>query len=530
MANLGMLSRACCVVCGMFIVVSAPLRAAVIGGEAVEQQGGVQELDIRRVNELIANKQFDKAMAEVELLEKRQPDNATVAILKGAVYLAKRDFANARKAFERASKANPKSVAALMNLAQLDLLEKNTKGAQQRFQAALAIDPSNADAMVGMADVAAAEQREADYRSWLERAVATGPSQLQARVLLGRYRLNKREFQPALKIAREARSLAPENPQVLDLLGSAQVAVGDSGAALNTYEHLVNLSPSDPQAYYKLAAVQATRQAWSPARLSLGKALQLKPDFLDAEILLSAIELETERYGESLRIARDVQRQYPKSSVGLTLEGDVLMGQKQYSQAQRFYERAFAIRKSGVIAIKLHKAQSAAGNDKEAQTRLLGWIRETPNDFAARRYLAMDYVKLGQVKPAIEQFEYMAKADPGNAAAANDLASLYQLDNDPRALPTAERAFELAPDRADVVDTLGWILFNKGDTNRGTQLIDKAAQLDPSNPAIGYHRAAALVKRGEKAQAVLELEKLLQKNAKFPERTLAEALLKQLKG
>jgi len=111
----------------------------------------------------------------------------------------------------------------------------------------------------------------------------------------------------------------------------------------------------------------------------------------------------------------------------------------------------------------------------------------------------------------------------------NNLATCYQALGDARALATAEAALRGAPQRADVMDTLGWILVQQGtDATRGRELLRKAVTREPDNPEIRFHFAASLAKAGEKDRAREELKRLLSSTSTFPQRAQAETLLKQL--
>jgi len=514
--------------CCALLLCAMPLRAAVIPNDALQPDSALSESDLRGVNALLAEKRFDEAMKQIELFEKSNPSDPNVFMLKGAAYLAKGDVANARKSFERAEKMNPLSMAALMNLAQLDVLQKNPQAAERRFQNVLKSEPSNTEAMIGMASVAAAEGRDGEYKTWLEKAVAADPKAVRPRVLLANYHLQKKDSQAALEIARQAQSLDPNNAQALDALGTAQMGAGDYDGASRTYRQLTSVQPGDAEAHYKLATAQYAQQDARAAKTSLYRSLQLKPNLLPAEIMLASIELKAGRYVESMQVAKDVQKQYPSSSVGMTLEGDVLMEQKQYAEARKAYEKAFATRKSGTVAIKLHQALLASGRSKDADAVVIDWLKAEPGDLGTRRYLAMEYVKLGQRQQAVEQYERIVKAEPGNAVVASELAALYQQSGDRRSLPLAEQAYKLAPQNAFVLDTLGWLLVTNGDAARGLQVLRTAAQLEPSSPAIRYHLAAALAKAGQANLARTELEGLLGRKSAFDERPQAEALLKQL--
>jgi putative PEP-CTERM system TPR-repeat lipoprotein len=298
-----------------------------------------------------------------------------------------------------------------------------------------------------------------------------------------------------------------------------------------TYSKLARLLPDNPVVHYKLATAQAASQGIASARDSLNRALALKPDYPRAEIMLAYAELDARRYGDALKIAQRIQKQDPKSAAGPALQGDILMAQKQFAPALKAYEKALEIDKTGVLAIKAHQALTGIGNAKEADARLLQWINDQPSNIVARDardYLAATYMTAGHNKQAVEQYQLLLQTDPKNSHALNNLAWLYQQEKDPRALATAEQAYLVASDSAVIMDTLGWILVEQGETTRALELLQKAAERAPGSTAIRYHRAVALAKAGDITRARKELADLLVENKTFPERPKAQALLKQL--
>ncbi len=67
-----------------------------------------------------------------------------------------------------------------------------------------------------------------------------------------------------------------------------------------------------------------------------------------------------------------------------------------------------------------------------------------------------------------------------------------------------------------MIDTLGWLLVEFGDTNRGLVLLQEAATRAPHIAEIRYHMAAALAKTGRRDEARKELERLLRADSAFP--------------
>jgi Flp pilus assembly protein TadD len=131
-------------------------------------------------------------------------------------------------------------------------------------------------------------------------------------------------------------------------------------------------------------------------------------------------------------------------------------------------------------------------------------------------------------KPAISLLEGVLKQNPNNAVALNNLAWAYQQEKDPRALGTAEQAYKVAGDNPGVMDTLGWMLVEQGNTTRAVPLLQKASGLSPDSPEIRYHLAVSLHKSGDKQGARKELNQLLAQNKPFPQIEEARALLKML--
>jgi putative PEP-CTERM system TPR-repeat lipoprotein len=495
---------------------------------AIHLDPGLMVADVMLVQNLIRDKQFDKALQAVELLEKKQPKSPTPFNLKGMVYLAKRDLANGRQSFEQALEIDATSVAAAMNLAQLDLMEKNPEAARQRFQAVLTKDQKNVQAMMGLARVAAVTAQEPEYVAWLEKAAKVEPSGVGPRVALANYYLQKNDVQKALTTAREAQTADPNSPLALDLLGAAQLMAGEKQNAVVTYRSLAKIVPKNSVVHYRLATAEVAAQSIDSAKASLNKALALNPRYLDAEILLAAVELAAGRHEEALTIAKQIQKQQPESAAGFVLQGEILMAQKQFAPALKAYEKALILDNNGQLAVKVHQALSAGGNANEADARIIHWLKDHPSDVPTRAYLASSYMSTARNKQAIEQYQVVLENDPKNVFALNNLAWLYQQERDTRALATAEQAYLLKPDSANIMDTLGWILVEQGDTDRGLKLLKAASDKDPASTGIRYRWAAALAKSGDRDLARKELADLLVKNKKFPERQDAQGLLRQL--
>ncbi|MES2537875.1 MAG: XrtA/PEP-CTERM system TPR-repeat protein PrsT [Pseudomonadota bacterium] len=473
-------------------------------------------------------KEFDKAIAAANTLEKTHPKNPVVQNLKGGAYLGKGNAAQARASFEKALAMEPTYFPALSNLAQLDMQEKKPADAKKRFEALLAVDKKNVNAMTALANLAASQGRKEEATTWLERASTENPNELRPALQLAAHYLSLGEKQKGLALAQKLQTANPDNVDALDLLAQAKLANDDKTGALESYKRLAGLSPTSPIPHFRMAAVHMTMQNAGAAAEALKTSLSIKPDFIDAQVALSMLEVRNGNLDQAMVIARQIQKQNAKLPVGFEIEGNVLMMQKKPALAVKSYEQAFAVSKTAPVMIKLHDALQQSGKEKDADARLAQWMKEQPKDTTVRMYLATKALLKKQNKIAIDQYLAVLQTEPGNAAAMNNLALALQEEKDPRALEYAEKAHKLMPENAGIMDTLGWILVEQGNTSRGLPLLQKATTLAPNSADVRYHFAAGLLKSGDKAKGRQELEQLLASGKTFPKIEEAKALLKQM--
>lgn len=67
-----------------------------------------------------------------------------------------------------------------------------------------------------------------------------------------------------------------------------------------------------------------------------------------------------------------------------------------------------------------------------------------------------------------------------------------------------------------MLDTLGWMLVEQGNTTRGLPLLQKAVSTVPEAVAIRYHLVLGLVKLGDKAKARKEWNRFWPLEKLFP--------------
>ena len=477
---------------------------------------------------LLRNKDNARALAAVQAMEQRQGSNPALLNLKGGVYLALGDLRAARASFEQALAIDARHLPALSNLAQLDVAEKQPEAAKKRYEQALAKDPKNAELAAALAKLAAEQGQLDDARRWLEKAHNDHPDAVAPALLLSNFYLKTGAADKALALARTVQNSNPDDTDALALRAQVEYSAGQAQAALDSYTKLANLQPSVAPLQMRIASLHLALDDHAGALQAARRAQALDPGLLEAQVVEVAMQLALKRPREALAVARKVQQQQPRLAAGYKLEGDVLLAQNQPKEAVTLYERAFQISQTGPLQVQIYRAMLAAGQEKQADARIEGWLAAHPGDTATRLYLAGARLTGKQYPAAIAQYQHIVAQDGGNVVALNDLAWAYQQANDGRALATAEQAYKLAPGNPAVLDTLGWIALEQGDARRAVSLLRQAASLSPASAEIQYHLGVALARSGDKPAARKQLEQLLAAHKDFARRAEAQALLAQL--
>lgn len=471
---------------------------------------------------------YDRAWEAAVALEKAQPKNAVAQDLKGMALVGKGDLTAARASFARALTLQPSYFPAAANLAQLDLMEKKPADARQHLQEFVAANPANADAMTALAVLASSEKKTDEATQWLVRAVAVDPAAVAPAVGLASQYLQTGQNQKALDLALQLKVTNPDNLDLMDLMGKAQLANGDQDGALATYQKLASAMPRSPNVQMQLAAMLMLKKKYGPAEDSLKAALALQPDFPAAQLALAELYVRKHWNDLALMTAEKMQRNHPDSSAGYQLAGDVLMADRKPAQAIAAYERAFAITANNELTIKIANAMTVAGKPDDAGRRVGQWMQAHPDDLRVQLYQGEMLLSQKKFKPAASHFEGIVKQHPRNVAALNNLSMAYLFAQDPRAAAVAEQAVGVAGERADVLDTFGWVLVEQGNVARGLPVLLRASKLAPGASDIRYHVAMGLVKAGDKPAARKELQMIVKNDEQFSQIDDVRGMLRQL--
>ncbi len=478
----------------------------------------------------LRNDQADQALAIADQLLQIHPDESLVYNLIGSIHLGAGELGAAGDSFEQASKANPENPLSSLNLARLAVARGDTEAAVSHLEEALRVDPGNETALLALAGIDSRLGREREATARIEQAVAEHPESVRPRILLARAYISSGDIEQAEEQAAVAVDHAPDEPAALTVYGMSLLIGGKTNAAVAQLLRVVELRPGVAKAYSNLARAQYEAGDIPGAKESLARALEIDPDDLDVSVRLSRLLVDDAQHAEAMEIARRLRRLHPDSPLPYMLEGDIYSSQKKHDSALVAYRNGAELYLTRELALRIYATLASVGAPSaEVREPLTDWLERFPEDIQVRLALAQSYQADDQRSDAIAEYELIIEETPDYAEPLNNLAWLYHLEGDDRALPFAERAHELTPDNGAITDTLGWILVSSGELERGLALLETAAQQSPGIPDIHYHVAWALAESGQTNEARQLLDTIVSGDDEFESRNEAEALFDTLK-
>jgi cellulose synthase operon protein C len=467
------------------------------------------------------------ARAEVDRLIRANPDDVGTLNTAAMFHARQGEFDRARELLGRSQKADPRDTSTLFNQARIEVAEGRLDAASGWLDQVVKIDPQNAAARMGLAELALRRNDTEGAQKLLEELRAQDAQAIEPRLRLARVYLAERRAQDAEAVLREVLARASDRPEVLNAVGEVYLEHERHQQALAQFRAAIQLAPQESTYWFNSARAQLALGDTGAAREALGKCLQLRPDWVPAVGTLAMLDLRAGNKSAALQRVATLKQRSGKDPGVWMLEGDVLFAMNRFQDATDAYEGASDIQPSAALALKSYRARRAGKLSNVAEP-LQSWIERQPDDLPVRMILAEAYQQHGQQLKAIEQYQVVVRHSPKNAAALNNLAWLYHLEKDARALDVARSAHSLAPNSPAIADTLGWILVSTGHESEGLTILESAAKTANAPPEVLFHYASALATTGKTAEARRELKQLLQKSEDFAEKDAAARLLEQL--
>lgn len=497
---------------------------------AVNLGQDVVQADVLLVLSHLNQKQYDQAIEAAQALEKRMQDSPIPPNLTGLAYLAQKKFTLAREKFDQALEIDPKFVVARMNLARLALLNQNAEGARKQYQQVLKSVPGHVEAMIGLAGLESAAGNAEQSEAWLVKANQANPRALQPILLLAESHLKRSEPLKATNLLTGLGEAQKDLLPVMRIRGMANLQNGEFSSARAVFEQIVARDPGNVEGWFQLARAQAAIGDSQGSNDSFARAIELDTEYQLPLVWIGKgeLELREKRYQEALDLARRMQKHFPDNAMAYEIEAAAHRGMGNAHEALAAVEKAVRAEGNSQRINLFAHTLAASGNTPKAAFMLEDWLEKNPQDGVSWTTLGMMLQQMGRVDEAVKAYETSMRFTGGNPVVMNNMAWLFMDSDLEQAESYAKQAYEIAPERAEIVDTYGWVVYRQGNHQKALGLLQQALVIAPKNPEIGLHVAQALHSLGRDREARPLLERIVEEHPHTEFSAPARDLLKRL--
>lgn len=497
---------------------------------ATELAGSDTE-EVLRLNIALFSEQEDyaNALELAQTLLQKQPDSLAHQALVSDLLIRNNSMDEAAKAVDKLLRADPDNVAGLIAKARISLFNEKWPTSTEAIEQAVKLDKTNVAARILAAQIYIAHDKTDDAIDHLLAAKTLEsrnptPRQLLASIYSGKGELNAAlsEINALLNIDRLSPDFHLQKASVLNEMGK----VNDAQSQLNM---VYALWAQQPDKLLLLAEQQEQARDFSGAQKSLQQAIRLAPKAPRPHLEYISFLIRQNRLEQAQTTITEFANQFGKTANLAMLRGDLAVAsndpQKGFSHYMIALERAPSFRLALIKAFEL--ARSGTG-----RSELINYLSdlEVDSDTFVSHLLADLYYINADYTRAQKAYNQLL-ADDGfqnRAFVLNNLANIHAKNNLSKALELINRALELEPRSAALMDTKGWLLSLGDNYQEGLSLLRQAYTMDASDPSVQYHIAYTLDKLGrqEEARAILTKHQTLERS--FREQPDAQALMQSL--
>ncbi|HWB85903.1 MAG TPA: tetratricopeptide repeat protein [Bryobacteraceae bacterium] len=432
-------------------------------------------------------------------------------------------------------KENPKDVDA-QGLAATFLLDQgDVEKALVQLQTVVTHAPDNPVARYNLGRAHAARREWEQARQQFQKAIELRPDYLLPRLALAQLQLSRGEFDSALQTTQAILQIDRGNVTARLLESSALVGQKKYAEAQALLDQMLKANPNSPEVLLQIGLTNLAQGKFSDADKAFAKSYQLNPSSLQGLMGRVQVALAQQKVDDALNLLQAESNKNPARTDLHRAMGNVAAASGRYDRAIAEFQKVLSIPGAPVAAqadtyLRLGEVYRRKGDLNNALQALQKARQDSPGNANVLSTTALVLDAAGRKDEAKQAYEATLKANPEDGVALNNLAYLIadrggDLD---QALTLATRAKQLLPNLSEVSDTLGWIYLKKNLNDNAIEIFKGLVAKQPNQSTYRYHLALALSQKGDKPNALKELQEALKDSPSQEEKQKIQEMISRL--
>ena len=462
--------------------------------------------------------------AVLEEISRKVPDYVPATMALANLSASEKRYDDCTPLLEKILAREPNDYDALLLRARLKVAKGQIAGGIAELEKLAKIYPQTPAIWYQLALACVGNGETAKATADVERALALRPDFADAILLQAGLQIKQENIAPAIISLRQLIEKQPQLAEARVLLAEAYRIQGNQAEALKVYQELEKAFPRNAQAPLLTGLVYLQETNSDQARQAFTRSLSLSPDYLPALEQLVKLDIADKQYGKAMERVQAQITKHPALPEPRMLEAVVYLARNDTNQAEASLLKAIQdkpdFQQPYILLARLYV--DSKQNQKALQD-LQAALDKNPKNVGALMLIGQIHDQQRDRSAARDAYEKLLAINPNFSPALNNLAYLYSeyLGDLDKAYDAARRARELLPYDPFSADTLGWVLFKKGQYAAALNLLQESVknmppQADPVGKAeVEFHLGMAQYMLGQEDQARGAFQKAIASGGDF---------------
>ena len=503
--------------------------------------------DIEKINELVAQQEFQEAKILVDDALKEPTQDKEVIKLAGLIYVNLQLWKNAQHYFETVIKFDQNDATSWFYLANCYEKLGDNISAKNAYIMVINLRPEYLDAYQSLCVVLLKMHDIQTAIDYAQRALELDSDNYLYEFIIGTAYMKNNDFEKAEAPLKNSLSKMPENLGTLNSLGTCYMAQNKTQNAIETYLKSLEINPESATTYYNIGSAYQILQNHELACEYLQKAVDLDED----ESYLSSLaisEVKLERYEKALKHFKQLALLYPSKetykfnivtcyealgefNIAINLLEELvyvnpkllLPAQKlanlyirtnNPAKAKEIYDKFLL--KNKMTAESMHQYAVISSNlcDTETAEKMLKKaIRMNPDFAKAHKDLGIIYLNKRLFDYAEDEFKTALKLAPNDFEIIFEYGNfLYSISRNQDAEAYYQEALDIEPENVLALTFMGLNKLVLNQLDEAYSYIMKAYKYQPNHEYVQFCVGRILYARGEYEDAKRYLIRAVEQN------------------
>ncbi len=431
-----------------------------------------------------------------------------VGLLLAGLSTSQKNYSKSEEIYKALIKADPKDMETLLYLGAVYTEMKEYAKAIESFKAVCA-DKEFASKHLSFYYLARvyseqSPKKTARVKAELKKAMEAKPDFFEAISMMGQYVQKEKGLEAFVKYYEGVQKEHPQT-KIAEILSQFYISTNQYDKAYQQLEMLDEASDDSVQVKLKMALILIDKKLYDRAIVKLEEILQIAPDSDKVRFYLSAVHEEKREYKEALAqyLKIEAESGYYEESRLHAAYLSKLLGNPDQGLG---YLKELVPAKSDNPQAFIFMAQLY--EDKNDFKKSLETLKSAQEKFASSAvvfyHMGMLQDKMNLKSDMISSMKKVIDLEPEHAQALNYLAYSWaemgeQLE---KAEAYARRAVAKEKNDPFILDTLGWVLYKKGEYKKAADVLEKAHKMQGDVGIIAEHLGDVYSKMNQHEKAI----------------------------